>query len=105
MSPTRSRRPRDACVRMARCLPRYRQCPLPCEYMFARAQDKAGKAREDSLSEEQRQANLQADQAKAEHYQRELRTTKATDVEIDDECLTKLRKFAPAPNDRPYHSR
>ena len=73
--------------------------------MFARAQDKAGKAREDSLNEEQRQANSQADQAKAERYQRELRTTKATDVEIDDECLTKLRKFAPAPNDRPYSSR
>jgi hypothetical protein len=45
---------------MARCLPRYRRFPLPSECMCARAQDKAGKAREDSLSEEKRQAN-QAD--------------------------------------------
>ena len=73
---------------MARCLPRYRRFPLPSEYMCARAQDKAGKAREDSLSEEKRQAN-QAEVGRS--LQLELRTTKATDAECDDECVAKRR--------------
>jgi hypothetical protein len=72
---------------MARCLPRYRRFPLPSECMCARAQDKAGKAREDSLSEEKRQAN----QAEAGRLHLELRTTKATDAECDDECVAKRR--------------
>jgi len=73
---------------MARCLPRYRRFPLPSEYMCARAQAKAGKAREDSLSEEKRQAN-QAEVGRS--LQLELRTTKATDAECDDECVAKRR--------------
>ena len=74
---------------MARCLPQYRRFPLPSEYMCARAQAKAGKAREDSLSEEKRQAN----QAEPEdgRSQLELRTTKATNAECDDECVANRR--------------
>jgi len=72
---------------MARCLPRYRRFPLPSEYTCARAQAKAGKAREDSLSEEKRQAN----QAEFGRLQLELRTTKATDAECDDECVANRR--------------
>jgi hypothetical protein len=79
---------------MARCLPRYRRSPLPSECMCARAQAKAGKAREDSLSEEKRQAN----QAEVGRLQLELRTTKATDAECDDKCVWKRRKFAARPS-------
>jgi hypothetical protein len=55
--------------------------------MCARAQDKAGKAREDSLSEEKRQAN----QAEDGRLQLELLTTKATNAECDDECVANRR--------------
>jgi hypothetical protein len=55
--------------------------------MCARAQDKAGKAREDSLSEEKRQAN----QAEVGRLEVELRTTKATNAECDDECVANRR--------------
>jgi hypothetical protein len=79
---------------MARCLPRYRRFPLPSECMCARAQAKAGKAREDSLSEEKRQAN----QAEVGRLQLELRTTKATDAECDDKCVWNRRKFAARPS-------
>ena len=79
---------------MARCLPRYRRCPLPSEYMCARAQAKAGKAREDGLSEEKRQAN----KAEVGRLRLELRTTKATNAESDDECVRKRRKFAARPS-------
>ncbi|KOO53006.1 hypothetical protein Ctob_016174, partial [Chrysochromulina tobinii] len=48
-----------------------------------RDEDKAGKAREDSLSEEKRQAN----QAEDGRLQLELLTTKATNAECDDECV------------------
>ena len=71
------------CTAAARC---------QAEYKCARAQDKAGKAREDSLSEEKRQAN----QAEVKRLQLELHTksTKATDIDViecDDKCVANRR--------------